>query len=391
MPPPSQWDLHAFKVDRICDQAIEELRVILMANPTMTRVQLRHVIKRINDRWGGVAAQDAADTMVSVRAEMGVRGLPDPTPVTVVSEEMADALARYAKAGETSQQVLERAAASMNRTVRNASRYTVLEGTRSARTRFARVPKVGACAFCLMLASRGGVYSRDTVRRTESGDRYHDNCHCGAMEILRDEQEPEISRALSAEWERTRDERKEGAQWGDVVHESRMHDRADRKTMEYILELQEGVRFRAGRVMQHISTFDAERGRGGHLRKFLPELQKLVVSGVVELKEGKSFFPDADDAALMQWLGDADSGAVVDVVEDPDLRVFSETGKHGYVEKDVVFQGRRIRLRIFLTRAPSRKAKKWGVATVYPVYGDGVVKLLPDGSVIDMLWQEPSQ
>lgn len=45
-----------------------------------------------------------------------------------------------------------------------------------------RVPKPGACDFCLMLATRGAAYrTKETALFTEDGRRYHDFCRCTAQ------------------------------------------------------------------------------------------------------------------------------------------------------------------------------------------------------------------
>lgn len=50
---------------------------------------------------------------------------------------------------------------------------------RPARAGYARVLSGReSCAFCTMLASRGAVYSEDTVIRRSDGRRYHDGCDC---------------------------------------------------------------------------------------------------------------------------------------------------------------------------------------------------------------------
>jgi hypothetical protein len=50
---------------------------------------------------------------------------------------------------------------------------------------YRRVPSVGACAFCLTLASRGAVYTQDTVLRRADGGGYHENCRCTAAAEIR--------------------------------------------------------------------------------------------------------------------------------------------------------------------------------------------------------------
>lgn len=50
---------------------------------------------------------------------------------------------------------------------------------------WARVAEPGACAFCRMLATRGAVYTEDTVLRTFGGLRYHRHCKCRAVALPR--------------------------------------------------------------------------------------------------------------------------------------------------------------------------------------------------------------
>lgn len=63
------------------------------------------------------------------------------------------------------------------------------------------------CPFCLMLISRGAVYSKETVRF-----RAHDWCACSAEPLYRREQEPETVRDLYRDWQQaTRGETGAGA------------------------------------------------------------------------------------------------------------------------------------------------------------------------------------
>ena len=56
--------------------------------------------------------------------------------------------------------------------------------------------KTHACTFCLLLASRGAVYSRDTVLLTEAGKKYHDNCRCLGIEVQTPADLPRINQEL---------------------------------------------------------------------------------------------------------------------------------------------------------------------------------------------------
>ncbi|MCQ9343548.1 VG15 protein [Corynebacterium kozikiae] len=81
-----------------------------------------------------------------------------------------------------------------NRLVAEPARKTVGLATLKAGTRYARVPEPGACSFCLMLGSRGAVYSSKTALGTMG--RYHDNCRCLAIEVKTDADLLRINRDL---------------------------------------------------------------------------------------------------------------------------------------------------------------------------------------------------
>lgn len=93
-------------------------------------------------------------------------------------------------------QAKRRLQAVTNRLAVEPARRTVEINVAKAGTRYARVPEPGACPFCLMLGSRGGVYSGETVFG-ELG-RYHDSCRCLAIEVKTDADLPRINRDLAA-------------------------------------------------------------------------------------------------------------------------------------------------------------------------------------------------
>ncbi|MDO5535378.1 MAG: EndoU domain-containing protein, partial [Propionibacteriaceae bacterium] len=96
---------------------------------------------------------------------------------------------------------------SLNRLVLMPARNTVWNATVEAGTWYARVPSPGSCPFCLMLGSRGAVYTRDTVLSTKEMGRYHDHCRClavearGATEGERWDSLPPVNRELNEIWQ----------------------------------------------------------------------------------------------------------------------------------------------------------------------------------------------
>lgn len=96
-----------------------------------------------------------------------------------------------------------RAEGIVNRYVLQPARETTIVAATEdpVATRVARVPRPGACAFCLLMAARGAVYHDTSSAGTNANTRFvgegehkfHDHCHCGVHVVWQDEQydEPE--------------------------------------------------------------------------------------------------------------------------------------------------------------------------------------------------------
>lgn len=93
-----------------------------------------------------------------------------------------------------------------NRLVASPARKTVEAAVSKAGTKYARVPEPGACPFCLMLASRGAVYTRDTVLKASNMGSYHDNCRCLGIESEGDHDLPRVNQELQELWKDTAEE-----------------------------------------------------------------------------------------------------------------------------------------------------------------------------------------
>lgn len=102
----------------------------------------------------------------------------------------------------------------LNRLVLHPARETVANNIADG-AKFARVPEPGACNWCLMLASRGAVYSHDTAGMTQA-TRYHDHCRCVAIEVSDDAPLPAVNRELEAAWKQAT---KGGGSQGDVTRQ----------------------------------------------------------------------------------------------------------------------------------------------------------------------------
>lgn len=147
---------------------------------------------------------DVSATYSMINRAVGL-GYEDMTvPVEILDDESKKMVTRRISPHELDdptsgivQVVAARVTASSSRHVRAAAR-TLMANTaevgevRDRRTRTRREPGYARvltgkenCAFCAMLASRGGVYSSDTVTRRSDGRRYHDNCDCVARLVVR--------------------------------------------------------------------------------------------------------------------------------------------------------------------------------------------------------------
>jgi hypothetical protein len=103
-----------------------------------------------------------------------------------------------------------RATAAAQRHALNGGRELVAESIRADRRAvgWLRVPNAGACAFCLMLASRGPVFKSETAATYTSkggkADPYHDGCHCHPRAVYsRDEEWPDANRHASELWNKS--------------------------------------------------------------------------------------------------------------------------------------------------------------------------------------------
>ena len=114
------------------------------------------------------------------------------------------------------EKVIARVSSTLLRHARKAGRDAVSDTAKLGRVRDAALKRpVGkrigyarvlsgkeSCAFCAMLASRGPVYSEDTVTRRADGRRYHDGCDCRAVLVIEGQPWPGEAayRRLEREW-----------------------------------------------------------------------------------------------------------------------------------------------------------------------------------------------
>ena len=135
------------------------------------------------DYYGNIAAAFGADNVETWADEMGIK----PVVKMVEGVDPARATARAEWALSTADptgnfKVL------LDELVKQPYRSTVHNSAKASGVGWARVPTGSeTCSFCLMLASRGGVYrSKQIAKLGTNGKKYHGACDCTPV-LVRDE------------------------------------------------------------------------------------------------------------------------------------------------------------------------------------------------------------
>jgi hypothetical protein len=152
-------------------------------DPQAATPKIRRLIDDTVDAYHPASASVSADWYEELRAKSKVRGryvaaLADRPPAAMIQQT-----AEWVAAGlyVDDAKALSDATAAVQRMIALGDRNTIALNVRRdpARARWARYASATACAFCAMLATRGGVYrSEDTA-----GAAYHKSCACVAVPI----------------------------------------------------------------------------------------------------------------------------------------------------------------------------------------------------------------
>lgn len=223
---------------------------------------VRDVVGAYND----LAATVAADYYDDARDAAQVSGQFSARPAPALPTDQVDALTRWSVTPLWSQDpryglALARLAGGSQRLIRRAERDTITSNVRRdpATPRYVRVPSADACAFCLMLASRGPVYQAESAREVvgrgvrqwdrpgrrgpsrivdrvggrrgsrQLGEPYHDNCRCRTQPVWSMHDVPDINRRLADEWDQvTAGEREQLDAWRAHVDATRPNQHVTR-------------------------------------------------------------------------------------------------------------------------------------------------------------------
>ncbi|WP_293775283.1 hypothetical protein [uncultured Corynebacterium sp.] len=226
------WTAHKRQLSAAVRQATRQLLDIVRANPHMSQEDLLFYYQALIDQYGQAAAESALLALENSRRTVDLwNKLAAPVRADLPATGQVKGTLAWAvnKAGGKDLTAIAIALVGpLGRLIQQPARDTIWNSTRAAGTRYARVPGPKACWFCLMLASRGGVYtskesalsvsSRSATRptshwRNPSADAghsyqlgrprdaaYHDNCTCIAVESHSPDDLPDVVRTLQEEW-----------------------------------------------------------------------------------------------------------------------------------------------------------------------------------------------
>lgn len=154
--------------------------------PDAVKLALFDFLPALVSEYGDVAAAVAADWYDELRSVEGVPGSFRAPLAPLVPDEQVNARLGFATRASGPLFLGDSATLTAflgmmaNEYALQPGRDTVMQAAHKDNAAWARVPEPGACKFCLMLASRGFVYSKSTV-----GDarKFHGKCRCNAMPV----------------------------------------------------------------------------------------------------------------------------------------------------------------------------------------------------------------
>jgi hypothetical protein len=156
------------------------------ARPDVVRLELFEFIPVLVAQYGDIAATVAADWYDELRAAEGVPGRFRAPLAGLVPDEIINSRLGYATraAGPLFTGDFDTLTAFLalmtNEYSLQPGRDTVTQAAHRDNAAWARIPEPGACFFCLMLASRGFVYSESAV---SDSNKFHGKCRCTPMPV----------------------------------------------------------------------------------------------------------------------------------------------------------------------------------------------------------------
>lgn len=156
------------------------------ARPDAVKLDLFDYIPTLIAQYGDIAATVAADWYDELRESEGVPGRFRAPLAPLVPVEQVNARLGFATRASGPLWLGDSATLTSfigmmaNEYALQPGRDTVMQAAHKENAAYARVPEPGACKFCIMLASRGFVYSKATVGDAK---KFHGKCRCNAMPV----------------------------------------------------------------------------------------------------------------------------------------------------------------------------------------------------------------
>ncbi|MFV8396265.1 hypothetical protein [Corynebacterium hindlerae] len=301
-------------------------------------------------KYGEQSAAAAVDYLVLSRsldddlAKLPFPDLADPVGFEQVSASMSWAMHKVRSASDVGERAaeLQLARAKLDgilaRLVTKPGTDTVVRNVLRDGTAFARVPEPGACSFCLMLASRGAVYTEKTVGRV---NKFHDSFRCLGIEVKRDGSDlPRINRDLEREWgllsdhlgrvpnvvdlERHMRQLKEAKKWPPLERIKVPAYKGDGKSVAFPGE---DLPRDLNRLVAHAVYGWRDRPRKGE--KDYPHNENIRMGHTADsMRDGASKFP-AD------WSDQRIANAIVETLEHPEFAIGGEGRNQRMLYKNV--------------------------------------------------------
>ena len=219
-PTPAERQRVYARLAALSERELSEVwRKLNLSRPDRLADPLAEILAALIEKYGSAGATLAADWFDEAREAAGAAGAFTAITATPPEMERVEALSRWGigplfAANPDGAAALSLLAGGLQREVLKMPRATT-EGSVSldpAGPTFARHASANACAFCRMVATRGAVYtSREAAERVGGrgtdvstnvgrtsgrralgvrargtqrlGDKYHDHCHCVAVEV----------------------------------------------------------------------------------------------------------------------------------------------------------------------------------------------------------------
>ena len=190
-------------LNKLTDRAVNRFQNIIGRIPAGTSVsQSRELaieaVYQIADIYGGSAASTAVTYIGAMRGPSGEPARPIRSLDREQVRRAVISITGDLVTGQLPEGMRTRLEALLVKLVRIPGHETIKEAVRWSNTRWARKPNPGACSWCMMLVSRGAVYTREASK--ESAE-YHDGCRCIFVEVVDDDDYPALVNAVIKAWD----------------------------------------------------------------------------------------------------------------------------------------------------------------------------------------------